>query len=936
MEKTHFGLNIALGGAGNKNPNSGNTVASDGNHGQLYMLHRPSIKNKKTGQKSEASGILAGITQSAYGRPDQNGGTHSILATHHELSATAGKNFGNKNELEGLGSSRYRDGIHLKVTVAQLTDIMRKEIHQPLSTKKMLRETGDPAVRCLPPYPDAESQAKATKVSYQETQLIRYQEKQAGKNKGPFDGFYKPQGENKDEEKSDHYVIKAPSSAELFTERYSNEILSGFKKFISPEYTDSLICSSNVILLPDGTYGLIQPKKEGIKPTWEYFKEQAQKQDQGYAEYSWDKFTSLVSNKNDRNGLYEMLYGQTQYYPLLANFGDINSLAVCLLYSLIIGDFSVHSDNIVYFEKDGKIVFGKIDGGAGLRHIGANMYVMDPAENYHNFLSRYKGYTKAYHRLYEQVPGLYDAVSAQAKILLESCTPEILSDILLQALENTSVDTFLSPEEKLEIADYMEIKEFGAVGKENAATNKLFSDALAKILLQRIDQLANLPPMQAKAAPIAAKRLTPNELVDFAFPMLQQAWQKEAERNLYAEDSDDDEAVAAAAAEEEKKPLPPIEIIRPIGEESVYSMRFPLEVGKESIVLMSPACDAEQSSPDTAGTTPLPDVLAKIREVQKNEKNDTYFVPLAECQAVGGLVARHHWTLLIIRSNRCYFLDPCGSFSLSYVYSLKPLQKMLENYKFELKGYTYLGWQGITDDINCGRFVADMTQKAAQLIYSATPFNNVTTRLAGLQPCPTAETLIHAQAKCRIPAEIESEKAVCEARGQGHLYEVLREAEEKAAEAKRQADALAEAQKQAEEAAAEAQRLAQAAAEAQRQAEEAAAEAKRQAEEAAKLKEEEAAAEAQRQAPEAQRQADALAANKAQTQKIIIGVGILLAGVGALVKFSTLIAISLLTSTIGIALMIGGSMITLYGCCFFNRQNSGDSVANNTQLRPQA
>ena len=78
---------------------------------------------------------------------------------------------------------------------------------------------------------------------------------------------------------------------------------------------------------------------------------------------------------------------------------------------------------------------------------------------------------------------------------------------------------------------------------------------------------------------------------------------------------------------------------------------------------------------------------------------------------------------------------------------------------------------------------------------------------------------------------------------------------------------------------------------------------------------------------EAQKQAEEEAAAKIQA-------GILFAGIGALVKFSMLIAISLLTSTIGIALMMGGSMITLYGCCLFNRQPSQVLPVEAAQLHP--
>ena len=54
----HFGVNVALGGAGNRNPFSGNTIASDGCHGHMYIYF-----NQKSPGK--CGGLMIGCENSA-------------------------------------------------------------------------------------------------------------------------------------------------------------------------------------------------------------------------------------------------------------------------------------------------------------------------------------------------------------------------------------------------------------------------------------------------------------------------------------------------------------------------------------------------------------------------------------------------------------------------------------------------------------------------------------------------------------------------------------------------------------------------------------------------------------------------------------------------------------------------------------------------------
>ncbi|MCC2667073.1 MAG: uncharacterized protein K0S63_989 [Gammaproteobacteria bacterium] len=141
--KVHFGINLALGGAGNTHFTSRNVIEPNGQHGHLYVFYRPAMKDSTYG------GLLVGIEQSAPGCPDQNGGSHGVMATHHALSATAGEDFGKNNSLVGHGPNRYYDGIFLDLTEDQF-----KEIKKKLFKIDMLRAHGDGETVRKQPYLD--------------------------------------------------------------------------------------------------------------------------------------------------------------------------------------------------------------------------------------------------------------------------------------------------------------------------------------------------------------------------------------------------------------------------------------------------------------------------------------------------------------------------------------------------------------------------------------------------------------------------------------------------------------------------------------------------------------------------------------------------------------------------------------------------------------
>ncbi len=976
QRKRHFGINLALGGAGKLHPTSCNVIANNGEHGHFYVFYRPEMKG------STSAGLLVGIEQSAPGCPDQNGGSHGVMATHHVLSATAGEDFGKSNNLAGHGPSRYYDGIFLDLTEDQFKEIKKK----PPFNRGMLGAYGDREKICKSPYLDVPPETPVI-VLYNGKKLARHTKKQAGKNNSAWDGFYK-------DEDGNEYFIKVPSDqTELFTELFTGKILDQFKKFLPEQYHESLICADQVAL-PDGTYGLIQPKKN-IKEIWKYFAEQPGNQPKGYVASAVKGVSDFISNPHDRNIPYETMYGQTQQYPSLAQLGDINSLAVCLLCSLMMGDYSVHSANIVYSQEEkAETLFSKIDFGAALRYIGdpKNTDIMNPPE-YHG-LFWFKYYTKGFHLLYKNVPGLYKAVSEQAKQLLKQCSEEELDKIVLCATEAIPKD-LLEQSERYAAAAYMGIDEFKAACLGDTSADKQFSQKLAPIIFQRIQKLAALPALEMEASPVSASetpRLGPNRMFDFAFQKLERALLEPRKAPIQGEEDEEKEENEGSVEVGEEQS---IEIILPSQTEDVYATRFILQeqlTDGSNIILTSPACDIEAIDASAVGTTPLPQVLKQIRELQKDKKNNTYFVPLAECWPIVPYgPPRQHWTLLMIREDRCYFVDPCPSLhAASFTYSYGPLKwgmaRMLQVSGFEPPNTSYLGWQ--QDTVNCGRYVSAIIEEAAKLIYSATPFNKITTELEGLRLYPTAEALVHEEAECKIPEEIQSNQAVCSIRRQEGVFErfVDRRAEEEAAKArdeeariKAEAEARAEEAKRAE-AEAEAETKAKLEAEARAKAEaEARAEARAKAEAKARAEAEEERARVAEEAVKVRAREEAAARIKAETEaqaeaaarkieeerakaaaekekvkaeerdgveetrkakeaaeakrikqantKAGAGftIGIVLTGIGLLAKFSLLVAISI-TSTAGIPVILIGGVLTLgstvYYCAVSNRKQS--------------
>lgn len=95
---THYGINVAMGGTGNRNPFSGNVISANGAHGHLYVFYAPPTTSKY-------GGLLIGLEDSAAPDvgPQTTGQTfhaHTIGSTEEYL-ATGGKKWDSRRNPTG-------------------------------------------------------------------------------------------------------------------------------------------------------------------------------------------------------------------------------------------------------------------------------------------------------------------------------------------------------------------------------------------------------------------------------------------------------------------------------------------------------------------------------------------------------------------------------------------------------------------------------------------------------------------------------------------------------------------------------------------------------------------------------------------------------------------------------------------------------------------
>jgi len=291
-------------------------------------------------------------------------------------------------------------------------------------------------------------------------------------------GFYS-------DDKGNEYFIKQPiDKKELFTELFAGFLLNEFKAhgLIAQQYHNSLICS-DFIQFENGSYGLIQPK---IDLT--------------------ELYKIIGTGYNDgsnRDPLIEMLNGPN-YYPTLAQ-GKYFGLTTALMFSLLLGAYSVHSGNIVRLntktEKTNEEIihqFARLDWGDSFRHYAYpenNKDILNPYE-YHG-LFNVKKIGKAFVLNYKKISGLFPAIAEKASDLAKGINQDTLLNIVSSALNKIPAD-LLDEKTKQELAVYMNIPAFSSVqfGVEriDSEVTKIFAETF-NLRLEKTIALADLSPV---------------------------------------------------------------------------------------------------------------------------------------------------------------------------------------------------------------------------------------------------------------------------------------------------------------------------------------------------------------------------------------------------------------------------------------------------------
>ncbi|WP_237759384.1 LepB GTPase-activating domain-containing protein [Legionella parisiensis] len=299
--------------------------------------------------------------------------------------------------------------------------------------------------------------------------LTKFKNKKSGKNQGEVDGFYR------DSDGVEYFIKKPNDPKELFTELFAGLLLQEFirRQLIDKIYHASFI-TAQLIQFEDGSYGLIQPKIE--------FKELYKIIGTGYRDGS------------DRDPLVEMFYGP-QSYLLLTQLKSYFGLAIALMFSLLFGDNSVHSGNVVCLDVLSSvemmfIQFARIDWGAAFRYYGHkknNENLLNPFE-YQGWFNP-KGYTKGYFLNYKKIKGLFPAIAEQAFLLQKKVNESLFVEIINSVLRQLPVH-LVDNKTKLELAQYLCIESFGKINF--GVEDQQFAVDLAHILFNRLDKMTTL------------------------------------------------------------------------------------------------------------------------------------------------------------------------------------------------------------------------------------------------------------------------------------------------------------------------------------------------------------------------------------------------------------------------------------------------------------
>ncbi|KTD65528.1 hypothetical protein Lspi_0602 [Legionella spiritensis] len=283
---------------------------------------------------------------------------------------------------------------------------------------------------------------KSCVPKYQGRTLTKIEEKSGGKNRGSVNGFYQ-------DGSTRQYFIKKPDKiAELFTELFAGLLLDELKRrgLIDKKYHSLLICA-DWIQFDDKSYGLIQPRVLFN----ELFRE----------------IGTAYRDGSDRDPRLEMVWGP-YYYRAIADMQPYLGLALILMLSLLLGDYSVHSGNVVCFkylslQECFVTLLARIDLGAAFRNYACpdnNKDLLYPME--YQGMANYRWYTKGYIWNYLGIPGILPAIAAESASLKKRVSDEELADILTCVLNRIPAD-LLDKRAKYELAGYMGMGSFASV-----------------------------------------------------------------------------------------------------------------------------------------------------------------------------------------------------------------------------------------------------------------------------------------------------------------------------------------------------------------------------------------------------------------------------------------------------------------------------------------
>ncbi len=311
-------------------------------------------------------------------------------------------------------------------------------------------------------------------MTYNGKVLKKVSEKIAGKNRGEFDGFYRC-----DEDGSEYFIKKPEKVEEFFTELFSGFLLKEFiaQGLIDPVYHQSFICA-DWIKLPDNSFALIQPKVNFT----ELF-----------------KIIGQDTTQSDRSAVKEI---RATYEKLRAE-GAWFALPQLLMLSLVFGDNSVHSGNVVrlnQFAPDKPGQFARIDWGAAFRsyaHTDNNINILKTREIYQLIAS----WTKDYYPKYQCIPNLFPAVASSAtdledKINAKAQESGIAPAKLIEGIVSKALAAFtpipLTISDRKKIADNLCIPSFVEVNFNNKASHGDFAEPFGKVFIDRLQKTAAL------------------------------------------------------------------------------------------------------------------------------------------------------------------------------------------------------------------------------------------------------------------------------------------------------------------------------------------------------------------------------------------------------------------------------------------------------------